>query len=828
MGKLYTPALLVLFLLLTYTVSYTQGASDFTTFLLTSRKVCVGDTIDIPVRAVHFRRVAGFQFAISWTRGQFRFLSVSNSIFPRTEFDFEAPPSGTRVNFAWSKADGTSTTLPDTTRIFILRLVALQPGNPSSLGFVTNPRDQTAPVVAQYNQSGTDVREFTPGLIGNTIQILPLPVVQATPDTITCTDPFVFLQARSSDSLATYAWSGPNGYSSNLARDTAFIPGRYQVIATTDSLCESVPVNIVIGFDQTRPDAPTLSGDSINCLRRQVQLQFSPVNNTLEYYWTTPQNDTLPDPLPPVRVGGTYRLIVVQPSNGCQNSAELNVAVDTLLPSILLTGQGALDCRAQSVLLNVHSNSKTLTYTWRNAAGGTISQDSFLRINNAGTYQILLRNVHNACTASKDTSISADTLRPRATVGTATQITCTNTAAQLSGNVTSGRAQSFWLSPSLADTLSRSTSTTVRSGGLYTFLVVDTVNGCSLRLTSLVAADTTRPFGLIRVETPFSCANPTATLAVDVLANVTYAWAGQGLSGNANGNQVQAISPGLYSVTLTNSTNGCTFDDSFQLGGNTDGPRFDRINLKQPPCAQDGRGSIGIDQVSGGVAPYTFAFRDSTFATRRNFTNLEPGTYRIRVQDAEGCESDTSLTIIASTPIEVSITAPTNEISPGDSLQLSADLADSTGLASLSWVGTDLAPCNGCMSIQVNPTRSTVYQVQVLSQNGCRSQALFNVFVVKKNQVYAPTAFSPNGDSKNDRFYLSGKKNLKILQFRVFDRWGNLVYEASNGTLNDEAIGWDGTYGGKIVPPGTFVWLAELEMEDQVVQTYQGEAILLR
>jgi gliding motility-associated-like protein len=146
----------------------------------------------------------------------------------------------------------------------------------------------------------------------------------------------------------------------------------------------------------------------------------------------------------------------------------------------------------------------------------------------------------------------------------------------------------------------------------------------------------------------------------------------------------------------------------------------------------------------------------------------------------------------------------------------------------LQWVGTDLAPCDGCNSIQVNPTRSTVYQVQVLSANGCRSQAAFNVFVVKKDQVYAPTAFSPNGDSKNDRFYLLGKKNLKIVQFRIFDRWGNLVYEASNGTLNDEAIGWDGTYGGKVVPPGTFVWIAELETADQVFQSYKGEAILLK
>lgn len=828
MGKLYFLALVVCFVLLNHRAGYAQGAADSTTFILTSRKVCVGDTIDIPVRTVHFRRVAGFQFAISWARGQFRFLSVSNSIFPRNEFDFEAPPSGTRVNFAWFKADGTSSTLPDTTRIFVLRVVALQPGNPANFGFVTNPRDQTAPVVAQYNQSGRKIREFPPALIGNTIQVVPLPTVQASPDTITCADPFVFLQAQSSDSLATYAWSGPNGFSSNLARDTAFIPGRYQVVATTDSLCSSDPLDIVIGFDQTQPDAPSIQGDSINCLRRQVQLQFSPVSNTLEYYWITPQNDTLPDPLAPVSTGGAYRLIVVQPRNGCQNSADVTVAVDTLVPSMRLSGQGTLDCRSQSVLLNVHSNSPNLSYTWRNPTGGTISQDSFVRINAAGRYQILLRNARNACSASKDTTIAADTIRPAATVGSPAKITCINTTAQLSGTITSSRAQPFWLSPSLVDTLSRAASTTVSSGGLYTFVVLDTVNGCSLRLTSLVQSDTTRPFSLIRVQTPFSCANPTASLAVDVLANVAYAWAGQGLSGNTNGAQVQASTSGLYSVTLTNSTNGCTFEDSFQLGGNTDGPRFDRINLRQPPCAVDGRGSIGIDQVSGGVSPYTFALQDSTFATRRNFSNLVPGTYRIRVQDASGCESDTSLTILASIPIEVNITAPSNEISPGDSLQLSAKLADSTGLASLKWVGADLAPCDGCMSIQVNPVRSTVYQVQVLSTNGCRSQAVFNVFVVKKNQVYAPTAFSPNGDSKNDRFYLLGKKNLKILQFRVFDRWGNLVYETSNGVLNDEAIGWDGTYSGKPVPPGSFVWMAELETEDQVVQTFSGETILLR
>jgi hypothetical protein len=74
-----------------HSAGHAQGAADSTTFILTSRKVCVGDTIEIPVRTTHFTRVAGFQFAISWGTGQFRFLGVNNSIFPNSEFDFEAP-----------------------------------------------------------------------------------------------------------------------------------------------------------------------------------------------------------------------------------------------------------------------------------------------------------------------------------------------------------------------------------------------------------------------------------------------------------------------------------------------------------------------------------------------------------------------------------------------------------------------------------------------------------------------------------------------------------------------------------------------------------------
>jgi gliding motility-associated-like protein len=825
MWKIYAIAFLAMFLGFGHHTAFAQGASDSTSFILTSRKVCVGDTIDIPVRTVHFKRVAGFQFAVSWAKGQFRFLNILNNVFPNTEFDFEAPVTGTRVNVAWFKADGTFSSLPDTTQIFIIRLIAQQPGNPTTLGFVTNPRDQTAPVVAQFNQAGNDIREFTPPLIGNSIRVLAVPTVTAPTDTITCRDPYVFLNAKASDSTSTYAWSGPNGFTSTLARDTAFIPGRYQVIATTD-ICVSKPLDVVIGFDQTKPTAPTISADSINCLLRQSQLRFSPVDNTLNYFWVTPKNDTLPDPISRVKTPGMYQLLVIQPRNGCQSSAQVKINADTILPSIRLAGLGRLNCVTNSVQLNARSNLRNLAFTWRNSTGAIVSQDSFLKISTPGAYQITVRNLKSACTTIRDTNIVADLAVPTANLGTPNTITCTNATAILSATLGTPRARGYWLSATLSDTLSRTIATKVGKGGLYNFIALDTVNGCRLRLSTSVIADTLRPIGVIRVVTPFSCANPTAQLAVDVAPGILHTWSGNGISGNAN--TVQVDTPGLYRILLENQVNGCTSRDSLRLGGNTDGPKFVRLNVKQPPCAPDSKGSIGIEGVSGGVGPYTFSLEGGTFSSKRNYPDLVPGKYQLKIQDAAGCEGDTSLTINSSIPIEVKINALSNEINPGDSLLLTAQLGDSSNLASISWQGTGLAPCKGCMNIQVNPSKSTVYQALVESTNGCKSQAEFQVFVVQENQVYAPTAFSPNGDNKNDRFFLAGKKNLKVTYFRIFDRWGTLVFEATNGALNDASIGWDGTYAGKVVPPGAFVWIAELELNSKTLQSYSGEAILLK
>jgi gliding motility-associated-like protein len=66
--------------------------------------------------------------------------------------------------------------------------------------------------------------------------------------------------------------------------------------------------------------------------------------------------------------------------------------------------------------------------------------------------------------------------------------------------------------------------------------------------------------------------------------------------------------------------------------------------------------------------------------------------------------------------------------------------------------------------------------------------------------------FTPNGDGNNDRFFPQGKGISVIYSFKVYSRWGELMYEAYNIPINDENYGWDGTFKGIPLDPDVYVY----------------------
>jgi gliding motility-associated-like protein len=116
-----------------------------------------------------------------------------------------------------------------------------------------------------------------------------------------------------------------------------------------------------------------------------------------------------------------------------------------------------------------------------------------------------------------------------------------------------------------------------------------------------------------------------------------------------------------------------------------------------------------------------------------------------------------------------------------------------------------------------------VYLVTTTTSAGCQGDAFVTIRVYKGPDIYVSNAFSPNGDGRNEEFipFPVGIKQLNY--FRVFNRWGQLMY--STTTLNK---GWDGRLGGVAQPTGVYVWMAEGITMDNKVITKKGTVTLIR
>ena len=121
-----------------------------------------------------------------------------------------------------------------------------------------------------------------------------------------------------------------------------------------------------------------------------------------------------------------------------------------------------------------------------------------------------------------------------------------------------------------------------------------------------------------------------------------------------------------------------------------------------------------------------------------------------------------------------------------------------------------------------------VYSVSV--SNFC-GEATDEIVVVydKCDGLFIPSAFTPDFDGVNDDFTLYSDGDVKqVLQFEIYDRWGELVF-SKNGAVTDlRDFKWDGTYKGKIVPTGVYVYVVDVIFKDDSVQLFKGEVTLIR
>lgn len=120
-----------------------------------------------------------------------------------------------------------------------------------------------------------------------------------------------------------------------------------------------------------------------------------------------------------------------------------------------------------------------------------------------------------------------------------------------------------------------------------------------------------------------------------------------------------------------------------------------------------------------------------------------------------------------------------------------------------TWTPTTDLSCTTCPNPSSTSTVDIIYTVTVTDKMGCFVQNyVFDVHVLPLASIDVPTAFTPNGDGTNDVVYVAGWGIKDLVYFKIFNRWGELIFETS-----DLKIGWDGTYRG--VPQNTETYVYE-------------------
>ncbi|WP_246141641.1 T9SS type B sorting domain-containing protein [Phaeodactylibacter luteus] len=400
------------------------------------------------------------------------------------------------------------------------------------------------------------------------------------------------------------------------------------------------------------------------------------------------------------------------------------------------------------------------------------------------------------------------------------------------------------------------------SGGMsYDFVlsstqgVVETFNSVAGPVTIVVSPGQTTDYFITGLSVPGSncpadngapLAIQVADLAIEVEAVVEYGGWGVSCAGAADG-ELQAnvsggsapyvfswsdgqagpsasgLMAGAYSVTVTDD-GGCVGTDSLVL--TEPEPLVVQAAGVDVDCKDPQSGQIQVLDIFGGTDPYLFALGDEGYAaldtTAFTLSRLAAGGYSVRVQDANGCEA--SVEVAVSPPQELLLELGDDRtIRLGDSLQL---LPQATfDVAAFTWQPDTIM----LYTPFVSPARTTVYRLTAQDANGCTATDEVMVIVDREREVYAPNAFSPNGDGRNDFFTIfAGPQVREIRTFRIFDRWGDMVFEGGPMQPNIEAFGWDGAQRGEPMNPGVFVFYAEIVFVDGSVELLEGDFVLMR
>jgi len=630
------------------------------------------------------------------------------------------------------------------------------------------------------------------------------PTIQAGPAaTLTCAAKTFTLNgsaSSTSDELA-YEWSGPGITSGETTLSPEVDkPGTYTLLVTDlDNGCTAAS-SVTIGLDQTPPLADAGPAAELTCTSVTLLLQGSATSasNQLQYQWTASPGGHIIGSAniasPAVDQAGIYTLLVTDLANGCTATNTVSISEDKTLPTVNAGADHTLICgKFTATLEGSGSANGGFTSLWETADGNFAAGQNTLTpvVDAPGTYTLIITSTQNGCTATDQALVQKDVNVPIAIAQAPAVLNCLTSSIQLDASGTS-QGTNFTYKWTTTDgniaANSDSLTPTVDAPGTYTLSVFNSVSQCTATTSVTVQENLQMPAVVLQVPPLLTC--KTLALTIDGSnaaqgSNYTYKWAtssGGNITSGATGLTPTVNKPGTYTVTVTDTQNGCTTIETVTVLKNTTLPIADAGPTGKITCTESMITLNGTGSSTGGNFTHQWSTQDGNFAAGEN--TLAPvvdaaGTYLLMVTDTQnGCTATDQVVVEKEANVPIVVTQAPGVLDCKTSyLQLSAAGTQQGPDINYLWATTNGKIVSGANTLSPTVNAPGVYTLQVSNAtNHCTSVATLTVLENKLlpiAQATAPQAITcknlsveldgAGSDAGNDVTYLWTTANGHIL-----------------------------------------------------------------
>lgn len=658
-------------------------------------------------------------------------------------------------------------------------------------------------LVADFPSTTVGECDFTNNILGFYQRLMP-PKLFLGKDTLVCDNGSTVLKAAGLDYVS---WEWQDG--STAPDFTASDPGGLFFVEIKDVCGFSQRDSIRIGVDSST--VAQIGGDREVCLGDTLQISESGFD---KYAWQPANWAACPtcanSAFSPTTTGKVVLLASL--NNGCTSRDTLLVTVrDTFFVK-----RDTTICYGQSVTFNgvKIEPDKFAVFPFQSEYGC----DSTIRLEvigtAVGTYNIQL---DSAVCLGNPLIINGINIAPTANhvFKLKTYLGCDSTVT-----IKNVPLDTFWTEEKrviCAGETSDIFGQNIGTSGTYP-MVFNAKNGCdSTHLVHLIVL----PPVVLNFESDNSCPNePTGQLTVSATSTMPpfqYDWAWPSAGNDAF---LENIPAGNYLLTVTDA-GGCTAVASGIVAA------FPAINFAlesiDPRCHSEQNGQIFIKNNDPALV---WSVDGGAFGQDTLFTNLAAGNYLVTAQDVFGCTASETATL--TDPPELVVQLPDDAmLKMGDSLALYI-ITNSPDSLQYDWQPPTGLSCLDCPEPIARPFKTTRWKLLVTDPKGCTATDEMVLKIDQSPDIFFPNSLKINGERGNDRFQIfTGPQVGRINYVRIFDRWGEVVFEAKDVAPGVNTVFWDGTFRGKTVASAVYVVSARLELVDGKVVDVKGDLTVI-